>query len=424
MMPRLHRSETDCRRHRIAAAVMVMLWLATAEVLGQGAAPNEQQPPVRRVRRRYDARVQLHSLEDTAPQQVPVEKKEKTGDSETPLTLDQASSLLKGGATPAPVVVTTPRARPKADDEEESSDDLWITSSVSTILGVNLTRTNSFISGNWGWLARDAQKAANTNRVARAQEQRREEASDREKPEGDEDEEENVAGRGPALIINPQPAATPSAPVVSADPSRHTIRFAPEPTGNRDVPNLGLAGAASRERPTLVGGGAGTEQSSAPAQANAPTPPPELTESRRRMEELSSSHRPEGWNQRQTPNSAELARVPLDAAATLPSTTPAATTSRPTAMDRPLLSGSPENYGRRGDIFSPSFRSSSLESGALPAPLWGRSDSSGFAPPPAVQPTPSSTLPSVRSTGGFSGVDLLKPFDPAGRAVTEPRRGW
>lgn len=411
-----------CYRHRLAATILLIAALTAAEARGQGATQSEQQTPTRRVRRRYDARVQLHALEDTAPQQPPVEKKEKRADSESPLTLDQASSILKGGATPAPVIVTTPRARPKAEDDEESSDDLWITSSVSTILGVNITHTNSFISGSWGWLARDAQKAANTNRAARAQSERRDE-SDGDTLENEEGKEETVSAPGAPLIINPRPAPPPGAPMVSADPSRHSIRFAPESAGDRDLSNIGLAGAASRERPSVVRGAA-TEQPSSPAPANAPSPPPELTESRRRMEELSSSHRPEIWNQRQTPNSAELARVPLDAAATLPSATSGAFAGRPAALDRPLLSGSPENYGRRGDIFSPSFRSSSLESGALPAPLWGRSESSGFAAPPAVQPTPSSTLPSVRSAGGFSGVDLLKPFDPAGRAVTEPRRGW
>jgi len=398
--------------HRVAtlwAFLAVAMSAAEAFAQSAGAGPDA---PARRVRRRYDGRIQFYDLQESTPQPLP-SKKDDAPNPRGPLTLGESatSSLTQGVAAPAVSV----KIRPQNPDEgEDATDGLWITSSVSAILGVEIARTNAFGVGNWGWLARDVRNAVATNRVARAAARRREDA---DAQASDEEEDPEAAPYRPPLIIQPQmnggqgpqPAPSPDSP------SRHAVRFSPDFT-ERDAPppgGLEISGRGSASFSIAAPSPAGTR----------PEPPPaEYSESRRRIEEATAGHRPDAMVQRLVPNSSELARQRLDAAAQPPSLSGGdrgPVIGAPAAHDRPLLSGSPENYGRRGDIFSSNFRSSSMEAGALPAPSWGRPESGGFAPPPAVAPAAGMTLPSLRPSGGLSGFDLMKPFDPAGRALTE-----
>ena len=145
------------------------------------------------------------------------------------------------------------------------------------------------------------------------------------------------------------------------------------------------------------------------------------------MDAMSASHRPEAPVAWVTPNSADLARTRLDAAAD-PAARPAtvvpdrprwrdAVPDGPGGYTQPLLSGAAENYGRRGDIFSSSFRASSAE-----PPRMGGSGLSAFdRTAPSTVPSAMPERPRPTLTPGF---DPMKPFDPAGRPLTDTQRRW
>ena len=389
--------------------------LSVAEAVAQstGAGPDA---PARRGRRRYDGRIQFYDLQESTPQPLP-SKKDDTPNPQGPLTLGEsdAASLTPGVTAPSFAVKFRPQKHP---EDEEATDDLWIMSSVSAILGVEIARTNSFGMSNWGWLARDVRSAVATNRISRAAALRRED-SNAQASEEEEEDSEAAAYRPSLIILQPQMTGgqgSQPAPLLDS-PSRDGVRFGPD-AADRDALRTG----------GLEIGGRGAVSPSLPAPSppgpRPEAPPVEYSESRRRIEEVTAGHRPDPMVQSLVPNSSELARLRLDAAAQPPSLfggDRASVGATPAATDRPVLSGSPENYGRRGDIFSPNFRSSSMETGALPAASWRRpgSDGAELAPPPALAPTGGSTLPSLRPSGGLSGFDLMKPFDPAGRALTE-----
>ena len=408
---RCRRTPARWRAYFARGLALSILGLALMDVAVAQSDVAATNAPSRRVRRRYDGRVQLYDLQETVPEPVPQKSNETDPNAGAPLSLgaSDAPSLMLNSAVPGMPIKPRPHRAPE-EEEEEESDDLWITSSVSAILGVEISTTNSYGSGRWGWLARDIRNSMATNRVARVAAPRR---------EGEDTEEEANRDdrlREPPLITHPQTAGGQVvAPFTTADdPSRYAVQFRPEGSvTDSDLPRFGS------ERNALGGPSVNTS-STPPGAARTDAATPDYAEIRRRMDEVTAGHRPEATVQPSQPSSSELARMRLDAAAD-PAAVRNGVRMGPGPIDRPLLSGSPENYGRRGDIFSPSFRSSSLESGGLPPPAWGLSGGAGIGG--ASAPPPSTSL-QQRPPSGFSGFDLMKPFDPAGRALTEPKSRW
>jgi hypothetical protein len=320
--------------------------------------------------------------------------------------------------TPAPAQMPALRMdRRTASDE---SDPLWVTSSVGTLLGVTMIGTNTLVTASWGWLADNIQGSLSTNRAARL--------SAEGGPSADEDDAEGEAlfSERNRLLTEPAPPGGRALLRVeesvrfdprlrSGDPATNPEAARVEGTGSRTATAAFSFEAAARD--------ASLQESS---QRPAEPAPPHYPEARRRMDELSTANpAADGAMPWVTPNSSEISRERLDAAAMAPAgyTSPdwRGSSAAPAADERPLLSGAAENYGRRGDIFSSSFRTSSTEfpgpaaapSGPLPSGVSGLSSPTtpGAMTPPIERPR----------LQGLSGFDVMKPFDPAGRALTDPR---
>lgn len=393
---------------RAGAPLWFLMLIVSGVAAAEPAAPADPPPPPRRVRRRYDSVVRIHVPGEV--QTLPEAEKpapERTNEGFNNTLRESPTSL--GQYVSAPVV----RLERRSDKEDKAKNDLWVITPVADLLGVTLSGTNAVVRAEWGWLADEIRVAMQTNRVARAA------GAPAAESESEEEEAEITASifRAPPPIIEHSTAAQGSRnDWRTAEMPRFDPRLSPRAEAT-DLP-LPPSSAAGMERGAAPGGAPGVRDSGV---ASAPTPPPAETarlSAQRELEDFRAAHRMENLAPPTGPAFGESATRWATGASRSPMSDLNLPSSSPPAPERPLLTGAPENYGRRGDIFSSSFRTSSADGFS---PFAGLSPS----PPPADRGGVSSSVsrPSFQPTFG-SAYDPLKPFDASGRALTEPRSRW
>ncbi|WP_448578487.1 hypothetical protein [Thermosphaera sp.] len=395
----------------IGGLVMLSAWAEESA----NSTPSVPPRPARRVRRRYDAPVQLH-VPGTVEELPKTEKQPSVSSEDKDFRSDSsllAPSALPSSTTPGQVVhIRQPKEKSK---DKRSDDDLWITLPAGTLLGVNLVSSESPLSVSWGWLADDSKKI-------RHEEKRKPDAEFDEIEDDEEDAEEELPVDG-RLALNQRSLGG----ALMAAPQDRAAGLANQPSSSGgasppQMPTWSEIRLSSKPEQARSEGFRSDVRSPAPNQATGMDrvdTEPWFSGLGRRVTEIAEIHRSAPGTPT-APNTQDWVSRRLDPAA--PSFDSRWTREEAAAIGGvPLLSGSHENYGRRGDIFSPSFQStsSSLPGSAPSRSLWSEST---FSPPSAP-----STIEPVRSTisegAAFPSMrDVIRPFDPAGRVWTDMNR--
>ena len=397
------------RRHRRCAGQLVLLSVGLA--VCASSALEEESPaseaPRRRIRRKYDRAVQLDSMD--RPADIPKETKD-TPREEPGVEMNLVNVLAPAKAPALPLPANALRLRPS---EGEKKDDLWITMPAGTLLGVSIANTNIVDVGSWGWLSDDIRNSRATNRVERARDLSAEEW---------EDEDEETTAEHPRGLIQPVDAVSAPAP----------RRGLTNPEAMLESQRASLDASANRRALTLptwldennvrFSAHENLGERSPVSEAMETPETPAFPGISRHMGEIAGSHQSLTTAPLAPADSRELLGTPLDTAATPPPSwketiTPATAPSRA----RPILSGEAENYGRRGDIFSPSFQTSSTEFPGASPPV--SSFSMPAASPMPVERSWNAPPLSERALPTMNIRENFKPFDPAGRPLTNFGRG-
>ncbi len=376
---------------------------APASAIAQENAPAPS-TPARRIRRRYDGRVQVHNPGETV---VPPPAVETQKNARVDLRMDPSPVNLLSPSTPSPSPVSFPKPVRSPQPHEEKKDDLWIILPADILLGANLQHTNTVSVGSWGWLA----DSIDNIRIAQRGEQARVDVLDTDEEEVEnensatERREEWIERKSVLQVVAP-PAPFELGPRLEPWPLSKSPGAAPQ--------RFPLPALRPEEQPERDG-----RRGDESPMPSGPSSPPSFPGISSRIEEIAGAHGP-------APATLSTVNIVLDGigksseVSLMPLVRTVPGHSSPESS-RQMMIGSPENYGRRGDIFSSSFQSSSVDLPGARISVVSETMPTSFSSfsGPAMSPVlPSSDRP--RPLLDFR--EIMRPFDPAGRPLTDFER--